>query len=79
MEGVIMTTITLRMPDDKATRLRALARQRGISLNKLLEEFSTRAITEFDTETRFQLHAANGTPEKAMELLDSLDMHFRGA
>lgn len=73
-----MTTITLRMPDDKATRLRTLARQRGISLNKLLEEFSTRAIAEFDTETRFHLHAANGNPEKALNLLDSLDVHFQG-
>lgn len=71
--------ITLRMPDDKATRLRTLARQRGISLNKLLEEFSTRAIAEFDTETRFRLRAASGNSEKALKVLDALDTHFQSA
>ena len=71
-----MTTITLRMPDDKAVRLKALARRRGISLNKLLEEFSTQAITEFDTETRFRLHASRGRPERGLDLLNQLDAHF---
>ena len=43
-----MTTLTIRIPDDKAARLREMARHRGISLNKLMEEFSTAGLGEFD-------------------------------
>lgn len=47
-----MGTMTVRLPDDKHTRLKALAARRGMSLNKLFEEFSTIVLTEFDAETR---------------------------
>jgi len=53
-----MTTLTIRIPDDTAARLRDMAKHRGISLNKLMEEFSTTSLAEFDTETRFRLRAA---------------------
>ena len=33
-----MTTLTIRIPDDTAARLRDMAKHRGISLNKLMEE-----------------------------------------
>lgn len=39
-----MATLTLRIPDDKQARLRELARSRKISVNKLLEEFSTAGL-----------------------------------
>jgi len=47
-------TLTIRLQDEQHERLRALAKQRGVSLDKLFEEFATRAIAEFDTETRFR-------------------------
>ncbi len=53
-----MSTLTIRLPDDQHDRLRTLASQRGVSLNKLFEEFSTKAIAEFDTENRYRLRAA---------------------
>ena len=53
-----MTTLTIRIPDDTAARLREMAKHRGISLNKLMEEFSATGLAEFDTETRFRLRAA---------------------
>ncbi len=43
-----MSTLTIRLPDDKHARLRQLARHRQISINKLIEEFATIGIAEFD-------------------------------
>ena len=71
-----MTTLTLRLPDDKHHRLKALAAYRKISLNKLIEELSTQALAEFDTETRFKALAAKGSSERGLELLEKLDGHF---
>jgi len=71
-----MTTLTIRIPDEKANRLREMARQRGISLNKLMEEFSTLGLAEFDAETRFRARAARGSVEQGMALLDKLDEAF---
>ncbi len=71
-----MATMTIRLPDDKHERLKQLAASRGISLNKLIEEFSTQAITESDAHTRFQLRAARGNPQRGLEILDKLDEQF---
>lgn len=66
-----MATLTIRLPDDKHARLKDLARHRNISVNKLMEEFSTIALAEFDTEMRFRALAAQGS--RALALLDKLD------
>jgi predicted transcriptional regulator len=55
-----MSALTLRLPDDKHARLKALAEQRGMSLAKLLDELTTQALTEFDAETRFMARAQRG-------------------
>ncbi len=68
-----MSTLTIRLPDDQHERLRTLAAQRGVSLNKLFEEFSTKAIAEFDTENRFRLRAARADKAKGLAILDMLD------
>jgi predicted DNA-binding protein len=72
-----MATMTIRLPDEKHERLKHLAEQRGLSLNKLIEEWSTVALTEFDAETRFRLIAAKGNAKKALQVLDKLDAAFR--
>ncbi len=71
-----MSVLTIRLPGDQPERLRALAEHRGISLNKLFEEFATRAVTEFDTELRFRVRAARGETAKGLCLLDKLDRQF---
>lgn len=71
-----MSVLTIRLPDDQHERLRALAEHRGISLNKLFEEFATRAVTEFDTELRFRVRAARGDTVKGLSLLDKLDQEL---
>lgn len=68
-----MSVLTIRLPEDQHERLRALAAHRGVSLNKLFEEFATQAITEFDTEMRFRARAIRGDPEAGLALLDKLD------
>ena len=71
-----MATLTIRIPDDKYSRLKALASRRKISVNKLIEELSTQALAEFDAETRFRAMAARGSIEKGLDVLNKLDAHF---
>ncbi len=67
-----MSALTLRLPDDKHARLRALAQSRGTSVNRLLDEATTLLLTEFDAETRFRLRAGRGAgkAERGLGLLD---------
>ncbi|MGJ8629485.1 MAG: toxin-antitoxin system HicB family antitoxin [Glaciecola sp.] len=53
-----MSTLTIRLPDDKHERLKALAAHRKITMNRLIDELSTQALAEFDSETRFRLLAS---------------------
>jgi predicted transcriptional regulator len=71
--GREMATLTIRLPDDKHARLRQLAQQRKISLNKLMEELATIALAEFDAETRFRARAARGSVAEGLRMLDKLD------
>lgn len=71
-----MSTLTIRLPDDKHERLKALAKHRKLSLNKLIEELTTQALTEFDTEIRFRSLAAAGNTTEGLAILDKLDTHF---
>lgn len=71
-----MGTLTIRLSDDQHERLRMLAERRGLSLNKLFEEFGTRALAEFDAETRFALRAARGNVSHGLKLLDRVDARF---
>jgi len=68
-----MATLTIRIPDAHRDRLAAMAAQRGLSLNKLMEELSVRALAEHDTEMRFRMRAARGKTARGLKLLDELD------
>jgi len=67
-----MSALTLRLPDDKHERLRALAQSRGTSVNRLLDEVTTLLLAEYDAETRFRLRAERGAgkAKRGLELLD---------
>jgi predicted transcriptional regulator len=71
-----MSTVTIRLPDDKHARLRQLAKHRDLSINKLMEELATISIAEFDAESRFRAMAARGSAKKGLALLDKLDAAF---
>lgn len=71
-----MAVVTIRLPDNKHDRLKALAKRRKMSLNKLFEELSTQALAEFDSEVRFRALAATGDVKRGLELLEELETHF---
>ena len=64
-----MAAINLRLSDEKHQRLKELAATKNISVNKLMEELATIALTEFDAETRFKLRASRGSVERGLELI----------
>jgi predicted transcriptional regulator len=71
-----MAIMTIRVPDAKHERLKQLAARQGVSLNKLVEEWSSIAIAQFDAETRFLARAARGNAKQGLVLLDKLDRSF---
>ena len=68
-----MATMTIRIPDGKHERLRRLAESHGISLNKLVDEWASMALAQFDAETRFHARAARGNAQRGIAVLDKLD------
>ena len=68
-----MSTITLRIPDDKHERIKELAKSRNVSVNKLFEELATIALAEYDAKTHFMTLAAQGDADRGLALLDKLD------
>ena len=72
-----MSTLHLRIPDEKHQRLKELAKAKNISVNKLMEELATMALAEYDLETRFKVRASRGSTEKALEVLEKLKEDYR--
>lgn len=72
-----MSTLTIRLPDDKHARLRQLAKHREISVNKLMEELATISIVEFDAESRFRAMASKGSTKAGLAILEKLDKHYK--
>jgi len=68
-----MSTLTIRLPDEKHERLKALAKSNAVSINKLIDELATVALANFDARVRFETRAARGNPARALDLLDKLD------
>lgn len=67
-----MSTLTIRLPDDKHERLKALAEKRNISVNKLIDELATIALANHDARMRFESRARKGKAARALTLLESL-------
>ena len=75
-----MATMTIRIPDSKHERLRRLAETHGVSLNKLVEEWASMALAQFDAEVRFNARAARGSVDRGLSILEKLDRSYgRGA
>lgn len=68
--------MTIRIPDAKHQRLRLLAERRGVSPNKLVEEWVNVAIDQHDAEVRFQAMAARGDALRGLMLIAKLDRVF---
>ncbi len=72
-----MSTLTIRLPDDKHERLKALARAKSVSVNKLVDELATVALANYDARIRFDTRSKRGDPVRALELLDRVERHER--
>jgi predicted transcriptional regulator len=68
-----MTTFSIRLPEDMAERLKDIAKVRGISLNKLMFEFSIQALAEDEAQQRFLAAKVRGNAKQALKMLDELD------
>lgn len=68
-----MNTLTIRLPDDIASRLKNTAKARGVSVNKLMTEISLQALTALDAETHFNTVRRAANIPDALALLDRLD------
>ena len=68
-----MTTLSIRLPDDMAERLKNITKVRDISLNKLMFELSTQALAEEEAKQRFMAAQLRGNPKRGLQLLDKLD------
>ena len=68
-----MTTLSIRLPDDMAERLKKIAKIRDISVNKLMFELSAQVLAEEEAKQRFIAAQLRGNPKRALQLLDELD------
>lgn len=68
-----MSALTIRMPDEKYERLKALSRRRHTSVNRLIEEMATLVLAGADAETHFLLRAqrGQGRQQRGLSLLDT--------
>jgi plasmid stability protein len=73
LETLKMSTLTIRLPDDTARRLKQLAATRGVNLNEPIEELGTAALAAYDVENRFKAMAARANREAALQVLARLD------
>jgi hypothetical protein len=55
-----MSTLTIRLRATKHQRFKDFARARGVSPNKLVEEWATVALAQLDAENHYRLRAARG-------------------
>ncbi|MEO8361096.1 MAG: toxin-antitoxin system HicB family antitoxin [Vicinamibacteria bacterium] len=67
-----MSTLTIRLPEDKHDRLRALAQRRKISVNRLVDELATVALANHDAHSRFMTLSKRGNARRAIKVLEGL-------
>ena len=70
-----MATLTIRLPDAKHARLKALAQARDVSMNRLFDEWATAALAQHDALTRYTARAERGDATVDLKLLDKMDRH----
>ena len=61
-----MSTLTIRLPDGKHERLKALARANSISKNKLMDKLATVTLTNCDARVHVETRAARGDPKRVL-------------
>jgi predicted transcriptional regulator len=77
--SLAVAEMKIRLPDALHARLKELARSRGLSANKLMEELATVALVQQDTAARFAMRAQRGNVARGLAILDELDAQFANA
>ena len=72
-----MSVVTLRISDEKHQRLKQLAQNRQMSLNKLFDEMSTMLLVQHDVEMRMLARASQGSAEDGLALLKEFESYDR--
>ena len=67
-----MSTLSVRLPDDVANRLKDSANNRNVSLNELISELSTRALLEEETKQQFIAAQLRENRKRGLQILDEL-------
>ena len=68
-----MTSLSIRLPDDMAEKLKNIAKVRDMSLNKLMVELSAQFLAEEEAKQRLIAAGLRGNPKQALQLLNELD------
>ena len=68
-----MRVSKIRIPESIHERLTHLAKARGLSLRKIMEELGLMALAQHDAEVRFRALAARGSRKTGLALLNKLD------
>jgi hypothetical protein len=76
-EALTMSTLAIRLPDAKHERLKDLACSKGVSVNKLFDEWATIALVQQEALASYELSRSPGNRARGLALLDQLDAHFR--
>jgi hypothetical protein len=53
-----------------------MEQRNGVSLNKLVDEWASMALAQFDAETRFLVRAARGGARRGLALLNRIDQRL---
>jgi HicB family len=72
-----MSVLIVRLPESKHARIKEIARARGLSTNKFIEELTTIAIAQQDLLTRFTPRASRGDAAQGLAVLDELDVALK--
>jgi hypothetical protein len=66
-----MRALIIRLPEEKRTRLKLVAKSRKVSVTKLFEEMATILLADFDAETRLMCVAPLVNDAEVQRLLQS--------
>jgi hypothetical protein len=72
-----MSTLTIRLAEEKHARLRQLAEAQGLSMNRLIDELAAIALAQFAAEIRFRARAGSAPGSWAEQRRDGGGRKFR--
>ncbi len=66
-----MSTLTIRLSNEQYEQIKLSAEKRNISVNKLMDKLVTIALTNYETQKRFEFRPHRSHAQWALDLLDN--------